>query len=106
MGDVLGGELGTEGGLGVKLVKTNLVELGNKGETGESNGGGKKVTDAKAVVKAAIGGAWWDHIVAWDEVVRVKWGVPEAVDPGPDNPVVREVVTGLVRLDHGEASFH
>lgn len=106
VGHVLGGELGTEGGLRVKLAKPGLVELGDEGATGESDSGGGEVADAKAVVEAAIGGAWWDHIVARDEVVRVKRGVPEAVDPGPDNPVVTEVVMGLVGLDHGEASFH
>lgn len=106
VGDVLGGELGAEGCFGVKLAKTSLVKLGDKGETGESNGGGGEVADAEAVVEAAIGGAWRDHVVARDEVARVKRGIPEAINPGPDNPVVSEVVMGLVGLDHGKASFH
>lgn len=105
-GDAVGGELGLEGGLRIQAAKASGVKGGDEGEAGECDAGGAEITDTKAVVEAAIGGAWGDEIAARDEGGGGERGEPIAVDSGSDDPVVGEVVLGLVGGYHGQAPLH
>lgn len=106
VGDAPGGELGSERGLRVELLEPGRVELGDKGEPRESHCGGVEVADAEPVVKPAVGGSGRNQVLAWYEVSRVERSVPVPVHSGPYYPVVREVLSLLVRFDHGQASLN